>query len=107
MVHGTNPDLDAFWVRLNWDVCLQVTCLESGSAKQTAALSSLPTTGYVTGPLPAFTGSWCHRHCSRQRSSAFPCPTSTCHPKAFLQTSAALPPVPERHLVPPNFSLMA
>lgn len=31
------------------DVCLQVTCPESGSAKQTAALSSLPTTEYVTG----------------------------------------------------------
>lgn len=49
----------------------------------------------------------CHWCCARQRNSAFPCPSSTCHPEALIQKSTALPTVPKGQLVPPNFSLMA
>lgn len=48
-----------------------------------------------------------HQCCARRRSSAFPCPNSSCHPRALPQIPAALPVVLNRHSVPPNFSLMA
>lgn len=38
----------------------------------------------------------CHWCCGRQRNSAFPCPSSTCHPRTLIQKSAALPTVPKK-----------